>query len=84
MTRFVRALEGATIAWPLNARAQQPAIPVIGFLNSASPEAFGPYVAGFRQGLPSHMQPVVALFIFKRKLGQRRKQRTPSLWKNHS
>jgi putative ABC transport system substrate-binding protein len=32
-------------------RAQQSAMPVIGFLNSASPESFGPQIAGFRQGL---------------------------------
>jgi putative ABC transport system substrate-binding protein len=38
-------------AWPFAVRAQQAAMPVVGFLNSASPDAFAPYVAGFLQGL---------------------------------
>jgi len=42
---------GAAFAWPLDARAQQSAIPVIGFLSSASPNAYGGRVAAFRKGL---------------------------------
>ena len=48
---FVRAIVGSATAWPLTARAQQPAIPVIGYLDSRSPEAVQNRLRGFHQGL---------------------------------
>jgi len=37
--------------WPLAAWAQQPTMPVIGFMNGTSPQGYGHFVAAFRQGL---------------------------------
>jgi putative ABC transport system substrate-binding protein len=47
---FIFALGGAT-TWPLVARAQQPTMPVIGFLHSGSPEPVAHQLAAFRRGL---------------------------------
>jgi putative ABC transport system substrate-binding protein len=50
--REVIALLGdAAAAWPFAARAQQPTMPVVAFLNSASPDGHVPMVAAFHQGL---------------------------------
>ena len=44
-------LGGGAAAWPLTARAQQPALPVVGYLNFGSPESDAPRLTGLRQGL---------------------------------
>ena len=51
---FLGVLGGAAIAWPLSAHAQQPTVPVIGFLISGRAESSAIFVDAFKQGMRDH------------------------------
>ena len=48
---FIGLISGVAATWPLVVRAQQPAVPVIGYLSSASSQGHASYLAGFHDGL---------------------------------
>ena len=48
---FITLIGGAAATWPLAVRAQQPSVPVVGFMSTLSPESISGPVAGFHQGL---------------------------------
>jgi hypothetical protein len=48
---FAKGIVGSAAAWPLAARAQRPALPVVGFIRDGTADASARYVTAFRQGL---------------------------------
>ena len=56
---FITLLGGAAVAWPLAARAQQPALPVVAFIHGGAAEPLGPYAGGFQKGLVYAREPIM-------------------------
>src|SRR5215813_9928851 len=48
---LVKGIVGSALSWPLSTRAQQPAMPVVGFINAASPEPYARMLSAFVKGL---------------------------------
>ena len=48
---FIKVVAGSAVAWPFAARAQQPAMPVVGFINAASAQGYARQLAAFLKGL---------------------------------
>jgi len=63
--QFITLLGGAAVAWPLAARAQQ-AMPVIGYLHSASPEPYAAMIAAFRKGQFNRLPALAAELVARR------------------
>jgi putative tryptophan/tyrosine transport system substrate-binding protein len=76
---FVALLSGAAAAWPIVARAQQSALPVIGFMHSASPGPFATYIAAFRDGLAQTGYVEGRNFIIEYRWAEGQTERLPEL-----
>ena len=48
---FIKIVAGSAVSWPLAGHGQQPAVPVVGWLNSGTPRTFAKFLKAFQQGL---------------------------------
>ena len=76
---FITLLGGAAAAWPLAARAQQPSMPLIGYLNNGSPESDASRLTGLRRGLNQSGYVEGRNFVVEYRWGGNQVDRLPAL-----
>ena len=77
--KFLATLGGAAVGWPLAARAQQPAMPVVGFLSSVSAPHTAKRIASFAQGLSETSYAVGRDVTIEQRLAEGQYERLPAL-----